>query len=146
MKKIQLSHWLFIGVMGAFLFACQSKGANNVPSKNVAPCKGEDCPAPPEAPYQDKVPCREGECDEMEAGEEAGTHVIEISEPEEKSAALEPVPAPTPAPAVTEEKSTVQEESPKAIDMKSDEQTTQIFEDLPHSPVSENTVVITLKE
>jgi hypothetical protein len=142
MKKIQLSHWLFIGVMGAFLFACQSKSSNNTPSKNVAPCKGEDCPAPPQAPYQDKVPCREGECDEMEGGEEAGTHVIEISEPEEKSAAAEP----TPAPAATEEKSTAQEESPKAIDMKSEEPTTQMFEDLPHTPVSENTVVITLKE
>jgi len=145
---IMKKNWLIIGIAGALAFSCQSKSTtNSAPSGTVAPCKGDDCPAPPEAPYQDKVPCREDECDEMEAGEEAGTHIIEISEPEEKSAAVEP--------AATEEKSAesastndgplqsnkTSDESAKAPEIKVNEPTT-MFENILNNPVSEDTVVI----
>ena len=137
MKKLSFVRLICIGAMGALLFSCQSK---NTPSaKRVTPCNGPDCPAPPQAPSQDKVPCREGECDEMEGGEEAGIHVIEISQPEEESAAVVPAP--------TENQETAKStDETKSEDVKFEEPTTQIFEDLPHNPVSENTVVLSLKE
>jgi len=155
MKKKQWAQWLFIGAVSSSLFACQSKTMEPNPKK-VVPCDGPNCPAPPEAPYEDKVPCREGECDDTEAM----LHVIEIPDAaEEKSAAVETAP--------TEEKSASKEEAPvnnvsiqapveapakeasketsQSPEIKFEEPTTQIFEEMPHNPVSENTVVL-LKE
>ena len=173
-------NWLLVGAMGVALFACQSK--NDVPP-----------PAPPQAPSEDKVRCREDECDEEEAGEEAMIegapckkdkynaqeaeeeamiHVIEIGEPDEqknaaveatpsipesvpaneqKSAAVETAPSNNVSAASTESKLHSQEAS-ESVEMNretppmTEEPTTQIFEDFPNSPISENTVVLSLEE
>ncbi len=164
MKKHQLRNWLLVGAMGAALFACQSKKnpAPPVPpqGQNLTPCTRDDCLAPPESPSRDKVPCREGECDEQEAGEEAGIHVIEIGEPnEEKSAAVEEIPsnqesvqantsAETPAEPTLE---THSEESSESAERQTEipsftEEPTTKFDDFQDSPISENTVVLSLEE
>ncbi|HEX2582770.1 MAG TPA: hypothetical protein VHL30_01490 [Chlamydiales bacterium] len=164
MKKLQVRNGLLFGAIAAALFACQPTQK----SSKMAPCSGDDCPAPPEAPYEDKVPCREDECDEQEAGEEASIHVIEINEPaeqksepvveapstpaEEQDIAVEAVPSENLSEqSATDTKIQSQETSAsKEINLEtpsiSEEPTTHRFDDLPSSPISENTIVLSLEE
>ena len=143
MKKLPVRSWLLIGAMGAFLFACQSKKNASTPQpQSTTPCTTDDCPPTP----PQNIQCREGECDEQEAGEETKATVIEISEPAEKSETAKE--STSTSEAVLETLSETPESAETTVQAPSilEEPTTQIFDELPNSPVAENTVVLSLEE
>ncbi len=138
MKENQLRHLFLIGVISTLV------GCSCNPKEDMSATP----PAPPQSSSEDKVPCNEDECDETEAGEEAKVHVIEIDTPkEEKSAAAEPAPVKSEAQEAVEAKvQSSSESAERKVETPSmnEEPTTQLFESLPSTPVSENTVVLSL--
>jgi hypothetical protein len=142
MKKLKVFNWIMIGTMSA-LFGCQGQTKQDAPQEKTVPVQDDDeCE---EASYEAAVPGQEKASEEMK--EKQASHELEKEVPAETASSAEETTEPVTSKENLLEKAsaeTSEEISTKtSIEAPSIEEapTTQVFEDLPASPTSENTVV-----